>query len=168
MGAVDRKSQSSVSGSPSFGKKRTKARHYDEAKVLDALKVREAHPEEMITLESLQEALEASESNLPTLQMIIEAARENSELEAQVQEIGLIDSIRIIGRIDSNVRELLGPSSVGRSRPGTVDPDFGGGRSMPVEARFRRIEDAVAGLSHKLTSMLPPPLPAPSTMQTLR
>merc|ERR1739848_117028 len=143
MGAVDRKSQSSVSGSPSFGKKRTKARHYDEAKVLDALKVREAHPEEMITLESLQEALEASESNLPTLQMIIEAARENSELEAQVQEIGLIDSIRIVGRIDSNVRELLGPSSTasGRSKP---DGDFGGpARGLSMEARFRRIEDAV-------------------------
>merc|ERR1719359_2214550 len=78
--------------------------------------------------------------------------------------MSLIDSIRLIGRIDSNIRDILAvwrpTTSITPRQKKVLDakeivtgPD--------VEARFCRIEDAVAGLTHKLQRTIGPAPPVP-------
>jgi len=80
-----------------------------EEKVLDALKLRDLHPEEVITANSLIEALglKNNRSTREGLEEIIVEASENSEAETSMTEFGMINNIRLLLRIDHNLREVL-------------------------------------------------------------
>jgi hypothetical protein len=144
---------------------------WTEAKLRDKLVVEDVHAKEVVTLDSLIQALNeadpgtAEDSDKPLLKLMMDGALEHSTKESEVKSMSLIDSIRLVGRIDANVRDFLAKMRKARAlkEAKALDEDQDGNQiSGPqLEDRFRRIEDAVAGLTHKLQVTIGPAPPVP-------
>merc|ERR1711904_263865 len=136
---------------------------WNEAKLLDALAVCEQHEKPVVTLDSLVEAIGAEETDKPLMKLIMDGALEHSKgKEEEVKSMGLIDAIRIVGRIDANVRDILTKWRVALNKEGKVEDNSSAENEVSgpqLEERFRRIEDAVAGLTHKLQMTIGPAPP---------
>lgn len=137
---------------------------WNEAKLLSALKIEERHEKEEVTLPSLIEAMGASENDAAIMKLILETAREHSTgKEEELTSMSLIDAIRIIGRIDANIRDVLTKMKPDKNIPTTTAQEVDEKTDLvgaDLEGRFRRIEDAVAGLTHKLQVTIGPAPPS--------
>jgi len=138
------------------GKKKKKGRTFKqkgdwtEADLLTALDVKRAHPGEIVSGQSLAKILEASLIQEKQLGAIIEAARNATPDEADNQEISLSDSIRLVCRIDANVRQAL---RMAHARKGGItfeeEKDI-----QDAENRMTQVELALGNINAQLDKIL--------------
>lgn len=153
-----------LGGSPSLKVEKILKSKWSEAKLLDALKVEEKHDKSVVTLQSLMKAVDGGGSDEAMLKMILDAALEHSKgKEEELTSMGFIDAIRLVGRIDANVRDVLRKMRPDQGKSDSIQElDEKINLAGPdLEGRFRRIEDAVAGLTHKLQMTIGPAPPGP-------
>jgi len=122
---------------------------WTEDDLLAALKYEEVHESEVVHPGSLAEALDASELQAEGLNEIIQRAREHSEAEAAAQEISLTDSIRLIGRIDTNMRSIL-RNELAKEQKKDEKP------FQVLNNRMKGVETALGGLAHRIDKLLVP------------
>merc|ERR1719265_2247254 len=108
-------------------------------------------------MESLLDAVGAGEDEAPFFMYVIEVAKETSTTESQAGSISLTDSLRLIGRIDANTRQVEADAraEVKEVAMAKVDKHDAMKRQkiFTVQDGFTRIEDAVCGLTHKISSV---------------
>eukprot|EP00746_Dinoflagellata_sp_MGD_P160830 gnl/MRDRNA2_/MRDRNA2_87758_c0_seq1.p1 gnl/MRDRNA2_/MRDRNA2_87758_c0~~gnl/MRDRNA2_/MRDRNA2_87758_c0_seq1.p1 ORF type:complete len:973 (+),score=197.50 gnl/MRDRNA2_/MRDRNA2_87758_c0_seq1:148-3066(+) len=80
---------------------------WSENDLLYAFDVHNAHPGEIVSGQSLGKELECTLIQEKQLQQIIDAAIEASPEDAMTQEVSLADSIRLVCRIDANIRSAV-------------------------------------------------------------
>jgi hypothetical protein len=80
---------------------------WTENDLLNALDAHNAHPGEIVSGQTLGKVLECSLIQEKQLEQVIDAAIEANEGDASNQEVSLADSIRLVCRIDANVRSAV-------------------------------------------------------------
>lgn len=132
---------------------------WTESKVYDALTMMSLHDEDVVTMDSLMTALRVAEAERPFIGYVIEQAKEGGKQETEHTALKLSDAMRLIGRIDANVRGIVEEKNNERRQQeeqlALSDEDAAekAKNISMVEENFSRIEDAVWGLSHKVTMM---------------
>jgi len=130
--------------------------HWTESALLTALKIKNKHPDQVITADSLADALDAGDDQIPFLELILENATSSSDLEQSMSQMSLTDSIRLIGRIDRNLQDVV--------KRQVQDTAFAEGKTensqgLSLDSRLQRIEDAIVGLTAKIDANLKVPGP---------
>eukprot|EP00746_Dinoflagellata_sp_MGD_P164125 gnl/MRDRNA2_/MRDRNA2_92584_c0_seq1.p1 gnl/MRDRNA2_/MRDRNA2_92584_c0~~gnl/MRDRNA2_/MRDRNA2_92584_c0_seq1.p1 ORF type:complete len:1056 (+),score=182.50 gnl/MRDRNA2_/MRDRNA2_92584_c0_seq1:83-3250(+) len=125
---------------------------WTEERLLQALTDYDLHEADVVHPGSLTEALDASQLQSEQLTEILKKAREHSEAEAAAQEISLSDSVRIIGRIDTNMRSIL-RSELAKASLENEKP------LRSLNNRMKSVENALGGLAHRIDRLLVPTSP---------
>lgn len=120
---------------------------WTEDRLLSALNNYDAHEEDIVHPGSLAEALDATQLQAEQLQDILHKAREHSAAEAEVEEVSLTDSIRLVGRIDTNSRSIL------RSEMNKIKAREKKPLDM-LNERMVNVETALGGLAHRIDTLL--------------
>lgn len=133
---------------------------YTENDLLNKLDVHHAHPGAIVSAESLSKTLECTLIQEKQLEQIIDSAIEASSENAANQEVSLADSIRLVCRIDANVRAAVRltqekpPEQMSKEEERDI---------KDAEERMRQIEMALgtinAQLDRVLTTKTSPPKP---------
>jgi len=120
---------------------------WTEDRLLAALNNHDAHEEDIVHPGSLAEALDATQLQAEQLQEILHKAREHSAAEAEIEEVSLTDSIRLVGRIDTNSRSIL-RSEMNKIKAREKKP------LDQLNARMVNVETALGGLAHRIDTLL--------------
>jgi len=133
---------------------------YTENDLLNKLDVHNAHPGAIVSAESLSKTLECTLMQEKQLEQIIDSAIDASSENAANQEVSLADSIRLVCRIDANVRAAVRltqekpPEHMSKEEERDI---------KDAEERMRQIEMALgtinAQLDRVLTTKTSPPKP---------
>jgi hypothetical protein len=126
---------------------------WSHSSLYDALSMQDLHEEEIVTMESLMHALGAHANEAPFMRYVIEQAQETSSSEHEAGCISLIDSIRLIGRVDANSRNLEEDARAAIRQLQLAKVQERKEKTFTTQEHFSRIEDAVCGLTHKISKL---------------